>query len=41
MVALAGALAALSCEPRQIRKEAAVTTDTGAEMLLVSTTSKL
>ena len=35
MVASMGPLATLDCEPRQVRKEATVTVDAGAEVWLV------
>jgi len=41
MAVFAGALATTGCEPRQVRKEAAVTANAGAEVPLVEIASKL
>ena len=41
MVASVGRFAAICCEPRQVRKEATVITDLGAEVWLILVTSIL
>lgn len=41
MVACIGSLATIDCEPRQVRKEAAVAVDSGAGMWLIQVASTL